>query len=154
MWWLMSLTMQCFTQHYLTFSFTPLSSSFGIWIFSSHVVAYIVGFESRFETQKSDIIHPRYELFNACGGLCPSLPCLCHYVTFSFTLLSSSFGFYCMWWLMSLTMQSLPQHYLTFSFTPLTSSFGIWIFSSHVVAYVVSFDSLLNSKVRYQTTTL
>ena len=105
----MSLTMYSFTEHYLTFSFTPLSSSFGIWIFSSHVVAYIVSFDSRFETREADIIRPRYEVFNACGGSCPSLPCLWHYVTFSFT--------------------------------PLSSSFGIWIFLSHVVAYIVSFDS-------------
>ena len=41
MWWLMSLTMYSFTQYDLTFSFTPVSSSFGICIFSSHVVAYI-----------------------------------------------------------------------------------------------------------------
>ena len=78
--------------HYVTFSFTPLSSIFGIWIFLSHVVAYLVTFDSRFETRKSDIIRPRYDLFNACGGSCPSLPCLWHYVTFSFTPLSSSFG--------------------------------------------------------------
>ena len=76
----------------LTFSFTPLGSSFGIWIFLSHVVAYLVSFHSRLETRKSDIIRPRYEVFNACGGSCPSLPCLWHYVTFSFTTLSSSFG--------------------------------------------------------------
>ena len=111
MWWIMSLTIQSFTQHYLTFSFTPLSSIFEIQIFSSHVVAYcvsyIVTFDSRFETRKSHIIRPRYDVFNACGGSCPSLPCLCHYVTFSFT--------------------------------PLSSSFRIWIFSSHVVAYIVSF---------------
>ena len=95
--------------HYVTFSFTPFSSSFGIWIFSSHVVAYLVSFDSRFETRKSDIIRPRYELFNACGGSCPSIPCLWHYVTFSFT--------------------------------PFSSSFGIWIFLSHVIDYLVSFDS-------------
>ena len=62
-----------------------------------HVVAYIVSFDSRFETRKSDIIRPHYELFT--------------------------------------------QHYLTFLFTPLSSSFGIWIFSSHNVAYILSFDS-------------
>ena len=73
--------------HYVTFSFTPLSSSFEL-IFSSHVIAYIVSFDSRFETRKSDIIWPRYELSNACVGSCPSLPCLWHYVTFSFTPLS------------------------------------------------------------------
>ena len=58
---------------------------------------------------KSDIIQPRYELFNACGGSCRSLPCRWHYVNFSFS--------------------------------PLSSSFGICIFSSQVVAYIVSFDS-------------
>ena len=41
--------------------------------FLSHVVAYLVSFDSRFETRKSDIIRSRYELFNACGGSCPSL---------------------------------------------------------------------------------
>ena len=30
--------------------FTPLSSSFGIWIFSAHIVAFIISFDSRFET--------------------------------------------------------------------------------------------------------
>ena len=78
-------------------------------IFSSHVVAYIVSIDSRFETRQSDIIRPRYEHFNTCGRSCPSLPCLGHYVTFSFT--------------------------------PLSLSFGIRIFLSHVVAYLVSFDS-------------
>ena len=83
-WWLMSLTTLSLTLHYLTFSFTPFSSSCGIEIFSFHVVAYIVSFDSRFETWKSDIIRPRYELFNACGGSCPSLPCLWHYITIPF----------------------------------------------------------------------
>ena len=40
--WLMSLTTLSLTQHYLTFSFTPLRPTIGIWSFSSHVVAYIV----------------------------------------------------------------------------------------------------------------
>ena len=70
--------------HYVTFSFTPLSSSFGIQIFSSHVVAYIVSFDSRFETRKSDIIRPSYELFNACGGSCLSLCSLLHNITLPF----------------------------------------------------------------------
>ena len=130
----MSLTTLSLTLCYLFIYSSYLE--FGIWIFSSHVVAYIVIFDSRFETRKSDIIRPRYELFNACGGSCPSLPCL---------------------W-----------HYLTISFTPLSSSFGIGIFSSHVVAYIVSFGSsswtwkydiirprywfkLLKSKFRYHT---
>ena len=65
--------------HYVTFTFTPLSSTFGFWIFTSHVVAYIVSFDSISRTRKSDIIRPRYELFYACGGSCPSLPCLWHY---------------------------------------------------------------------------
>ena len=95
--------------HYITFSFTPLNSSFGIWIFSSYVVAYIVNFDTRYETRKSDMIRPHYDLFNAWGGSSPSLTYL---------------------W-----------HYITFSFIPLRSSFGIWIFSSHVVAYIISFDS-------------
>ena len=107
--WLMSLTMQSFTQHYLTFSFTRLTSSFGIWISSSHVVAYIVSFDSRFETRKSDIIRARCELINVCGGSCPSLPYL--------------------------------GHYIIFLFIPLSSSFRIQIFLSHVVAYIVIFDS-------------
>ena len=63
---------------------------------------------SRFETRKSDIIRPGYELSNACGGSCPSQPCISHYVTFSFT--------------------------------PRSSSLGIWIFSSHVVPYIIRFD--------------
>ena len=54
--------------------------------------SFIVSFDSTFETRKSDIIRPRYELFNACGGSCPSLPCLWRYVTFSFTPLNSSVG--------------------------------------------------------------
>ena len=95
--------------HYLTFSFTPLNSSFEMWIFSSHVIAYVVTFDSRSSTRESDIIRPRYELSNACGDSCASLPCL--------------------------------SHYLTFAFTPLSSSFEMWIFSSHVIAYVVTFDS-------------
>ena len=104
----MSLTMLSLTQHYIGFSFIRLSPSFRIWIFSSHVVAYIVSFDSRSWTRKSNILRPRYQLLNACGGSCPSPPCL--------------------------------SHYLTFSFIPLTLSFGIWIFSSHIVADIVSFD--------------
>ena len=63
--------------HNLTLPFHSVLSA-RVWNldFSSHVVAYIVRFDSRFETRKSDIIRPRYELFNACGGSCPSLPCL------------------------------------------------------------------------------
>ena len=110
----MSLTTLSLTLHYNTFLFTPLSSSFGIEIISFHVVTYIVSFHSGLETRKSDIIRPRYELFIACGGSCPSLPCL---------------------W-----------HDLTFSFIPLSSSFRIEIFSSHVVAYIVSFDSRFESR--------
>ena len=113
MWWLMYLPTLSLTLYYHTFSFTPLSSSLGIEIFSFHVVAYIVSFDSTFETRKSDIIWPRYELFDACGGSYPSLPCL---------------------W-----------HYITFSFIPLSSSYGIEIYTSHVVAYIISFDS------RFQT---
>ena len=68
--------------HYLVFDtmlpfhslLSTRDSEFGF--FSSHVVAYIVSFDSRFETRKSDIIQPRCELFNACGGSCPSLPYL------------------------------------------------------------------------------
>ena len=44
--------------------------------FSSHVVPYIVSFDSRFETRKSDIIRLRYDVFNACGGSYSSLPYL------------------------------------------------------------------------------
>ena len=73
-----------FKQPYLTFSFTPLISNFVIWSFSSHVVSYIVSFYSRHWTRKSYIIQPRYELFNACGGSCPSLPCLWHNITVPF----------------------------------------------------------------------
>ena len=98
MWWLMSLSMYSFTQHYLTFSFTPLISSFGIWIFSSHVVAYIVSFDSSSLTCKSDMIRSRYELFNACGGSCLYLCSLIHNITLPFhSLLSarvSEFGFF------------------------------------------------------------
>ena len=78
--------------HYITFSFIPLRSNFRIKIFSSHFVAYIVIFDSRFETRKSNIIRPHYELFHACCGSCPSLPCFWHYITFSFNPLSSTFG--------------------------------------------------------------
>ena len=105
----MSLTTLSFTQDYITFLFIPRSLSFKIWIFSSHIIAYIVSFHSRSWTWKSDIIRSHYELFNACGGSCPSLPCL--------------------------------SQYLTFSFIPRSSSFGIWIFSSHIIAYIESFDS-------------
>ena len=105
----MSLTMWSLTQHYISFSFIRLSPSFRIWIFSSHVVAYIVSFDSGSWTRKSNILRPRYQLFNACGGWCPSPRCL--------------------------------SHYLTFSFIPLTLSFGIWIFSFHIIAYIISFDS-------------
>ena len=91
--------------HYLIFytrlpylSFTPLSSSFGIWIFSSHVVAYIVSFDSSSWSQKSDIIRPRYELFNACCGSCLSLCSLLHNITLPFHSLLSvrvlEFGFF------------------------------------------------------------
>ena len=114
MWWLMSLTIQSLRPHYLTFSFTPLNSSFGIWIFSSHVVAYIVSFDSSSGTQKSDIIRPRYHVFIACGGSCLYLCSLLHNITLAFHTLNSSFG--------------------------------IWIFSSYVVAYLVSFDSRFETR--------
>ena len=140
-------------------------------LFSSHVVAYIVSFDSRFETWKSDMIRPRYELINACGGSCPSVLYLWPYITFSFTPLSTSFGFldffipcrslhrklwfkiwnsksdiirphYELFHACCGSCPSLPclSHYITFSFIPLSSSFGIGNFSSHVVAYIVSFD--------------
>ena len=98
MWRLMSLTTLSWTLHYYTFSFTPLSSSFGIEIFSLHVVTYIASFDSRFETRKSDIIRPRYEVFIACGGSCLSLCSLLHNITLPFHSLLSSrvseFGFF------------------------------------------------------------
>ena len=78
--------------HKITFSFISLSWSFEIWIFSSYVVAYIVRFDSSPWSRKSDIIRPRYQLFNACGGSYPSLPCLWHYLTFLFIALSPTFG--------------------------------------------------------------
>ena len=90
MWWLMSLTTLSLTLHYYTFSFTPLRSSFGIDIFSFHVVTYIVSFDSRLETRKSDIIRPRYELFIACGGSCLSLCSLLHNITIPFHSLLSA----------------------------------------------------------------
>ena len=90
--------------HYLVFHTTlPFHSllsarCFGIWIFLSHGVAYLVSFDSRFETRKSDIIRPRYELFNACGGSSLSLCSLLHNITLAFhSLLSarvSEFGFF------------------------------------------------------------
>ena len=85
----MSLITLSLTLHYHTFSFTPLSSSLGIEIFSFH---FVVSFDSRLETRKSDIIRPHYDVFSAYGGSCPSLPCLWHYLTFSFNPLRSSFG--------------------------------------------------------------
>ena len=75
-----------------------LSSSFGIKNFSSYVVAYLVSFDSRFETRKYDIIRPRYEVFNACGGSCLSLWSVLHKFTIPFhSLLSarvSEFGYF------------------------------------------------------------
>ena len=159
-------------------------------MFSSHVVAYIVRFESRFETfetRKSEIIRPRYQQFNACGGSCPSLPCLWQCYLFIHSselefpnlnlfipcrrlyrklwvkLLNSKiryhtatlWGFYCMWWLMSLTMYFFKQHYLTFSFTPLSSVFGFLDFSiPYRSLYCKLWFKLLNSKIRYHTATL
>ena len=78
---------------YTTLPYLFIHSSqleFRNWDFSFHVVTYIVSFDSRFETRKSDIIRPRYELFNACGGSCPSLPCLSHYITIPFHSLLSA----------------------------------------------------------------
>ena len=78
---------------YTTLPYLFIHSSqfeFGIEIFSFHVVTYIASFDSRFETWKSDIIRPRYERFNACGGSCPSLPCLWHYITIPFHSLFSA----------------------------------------------------------------
>ena len=90
MWWLIP-SLPCLW-HYLTFSITPLSSSFRILIFSSRVVAYIVSFHSRSWTRKSDIIRQRNELFKACGGSCSSLPCLWYNITLPFhSLLSAGF---------------------------------------------------------------
>ena len=84
--------------HYVTFSFTPLSSSFRIWNFSSHVVAYIASFDSSSWTRKSDIIRPRYEVFNACGGSSLSLCSLLHNITLPFHSLLlarvSEYGFF------------------------------------------------------------
>ena len=82
----------------ITTWFIPLSSSFVIWFFSAHVVAYIVSFDSSSWTRQSDIIRPHYELINACGGSCLSLCGLLHNITLPFhSLLSarvSEFGFF------------------------------------------------------------
>ena len=83
----------CSFLHNITLPFHSLLSAqvSELWIFSSHVVAYIVSFDSSSWSRKADIIRPSYELFNACCGSCLLLCSLWHYVTFSFTPLSSSF---------------------------------------------------------------
>ena len=154
-----------------------LSSSFGIWIFSYHVVAYLVSFDSRFETRKSDIIRPRYELFNACGGSCPSLPCLWHYVTFLFTPVTSCFrnldffipcrSLYRKLWIkhamrLLLHMVGHVSHYVVF-YTTLPYLFihssqlqfqNLVFFISCRSLYRKLWFKLLNSKIWYHTATL
>ena len=98
-----------YLSHNITFSFMALALSFRIRIFSAHIGAYIVSFDSHIWTLKFDILRPRYELCDGCGHCCFSQPYL--------------------------------SHNITFSFMALALSFRIWIFSDHIVAYVVSFDS-------------
>ena len=161
-----------YLSHNITFSFMALVLSFRIQIFSYHIVVYIVSFHSHLWTLKSNIIRPRYELFNAHGHSCPSLPYLSHNITFSFMALALSFririfsahiGAYIVSfdshiWTLKFDIlrpryelcdgcghccfsQPYLSHNITFSFMALALSFRIWIFSDHIVAYVVSFDS-------------
>ena len=62
--------------HTITFCIMALALIFGIKIFLAHIVAYVVSFDSHIRTLKSDIIRPRYELFNAHGHSWLSLPSL------------------------------------------------------------------------------
>ena len=88
MWWIMSLTTLSLTLCYLFIHSSQLE--FRNLDFSSHVVAYLVSFYSRFETRKSDIIRPRYEVFNACGESSLSLCSLLHNITLPFHSLLSA----------------------------------------------------------------
>ena len=73
------------------FSFMSLSLSFKIQILSFHMIAYFFSFDLPIWTPKSDIIRGIYELFDACGRSCLSLPYLWHNFTFSFMSLALSF---------------------------------------------------------------
>ena len=88
--WLMSLTTLSLTLYYLWHNITcPFHSLLSARVskfrfFSSHVVTYILTFDSRSWTRESDIIWLRYEFINACCGSCPSLLCLWHNITVPF----------------------------------------------------------------------
>ena len=73
-----------YLSHNITLFFIAHAMSFRIQIFLDHTVAYFVSFDSHVWTLKSDIIRPRYELFNAHGHSCLSLPYLLHNITFFF----------------------------------------------------------------------
>ena len=80
-----------YLSHNINFFFIAHSLSFRIQFFLAHIEAYIVSFDSRVWTLKSNIIQPRYELFNAHGHSCLSLPYLSHNITFFFIAHSLSF---------------------------------------------------------------
>ena len=74
-------------------SFMSLGLSFGIQIFSAHVLSYIVSFDLHVWTLKTDIIRPVYELFTGCGCSCLSLHYLWNNFSISFLSLSLSYRF-------------------------------------------------------------
>ena len=76
----MSLIALFVTQDYCFLHGSP--SEFRIHIFSFHIKAYLVSFDSLFWTLKSDIVRPRYERFNAQGHACLSFPYVSHNITF------------------------------------------------------------------------
>ena len=82
MWSLLSLSALFVTQLYFFLHVSRLS--FKIQILSFHMIAYFFSFDLPIWTPKSDIIRGIYELFDACGHSCLSLPYLWYNFTFSF----------------------------------------------------------------------
>ena len=86
----MSLTTFFFTQQY--FFHRGSRSEFQNWDYLAHIVAYVVSFNSEVRPLKSDIIWPRYELFNAHCYSRLSLPSLSQPITSSIMALALSIG--------------------------------------------------------------
>ena len=87
----MSLTTFIATHHY--FLHHGSRSEFRNWDFLAHIVAYFVSFDSEVRTLKSNIIRPRYELFNAHCYSRLSLPSLSQPITFSIMALALNLKF-------------------------------------------------------------
>mgnify|MGYP006973856345 CR=1 FL=1 len=60
--------------HNFTFSLMSLGLGVKIQFLSEHIISYFVSFDSPIWTLKSDMIQPRYEVFDSHGRSCLALP--------------------------------------------------------------------------------